>query len=166
MAPKFDEENRPKLHFILERIEGTRVHTMSKDDYEKAKLSTNEETELEIRNTPVSQVTQKAGALFSIAQTVSDKYDVVSIGRPAESSDAHDVDRDKYLVWTDLLNHPDLDDMVNKASTNLDSDLIEYIDTRTFWVLQEPDTDHHMTQAQLSTLFPVTFGFQDSTKST
>ena len=166
MTPKFDDENKPKFHFIFEKIAGGRILTQPIEDYERAKLSTGEEVEVEIQDTPVSEVTQKAGALFTIAEDVATDYDQVSIIRPAEIYHPHDVDLDGYHVWTNIQGHPDFGDMVNRASTNVDQHLTEYIDSRAFWVKQQPDSDHHMTNAQLSTRFKVVMNFQGTTSST
>jgi len=166
MTPKFDEENKPKFHFIFEKIEGGRILTQPISDYQNAKLSTGEEVEVEIKDTPVSEVTQKAGALFTIAEDVAADFDQVSVIRPAEVFDPHDIDLDSYHVWTNIRGHPDFSVMVNRASTNVDQDLSDYIDTRAFWVKQQPDSDHHMTNAELSTRFKVIMNFQGSTSST
>lgn len=166
MPPKFDDESRPKFHFIFEKIEGGRILTKPIADYENAKLSTGEEVEVEIKDTPVSEVTQKAGAIFTIAEDVSADYDQVSVIRPAEICDPHDVDLDGYHVWINIRGHPNFGDMLNKASTNVDQDLSDYIDTRAFWVKQEPTSDHHMKNAQLSTRFKVVLKFQGTTSST
>jgi hypothetical protein len=166
MSPKFDEENKPKLHFIFEKIEGTRILTMPLVAYEQAKLSTGEETEIVIQATPVGQVAQKAGAIIAIAELVAQDYEVVSVIRPADSSDTHDVDKDEYHVWTNIQAHPDFANMVNLASTNVDDDLLDYISPQTFWFKQPPDTEHHMTHAQLSTRFKVVLNFHGTTSST
>jgi len=166
MSPKFDEENKPKLHLIFERIGGTRILTMPLADYQQAKLSTGQETEIMIQDTPVGQVAKKAGAIIAVAEKVAEDYEVVSVIRPADSSDAHDVDKDEYHVWTNIQYHPRFDEMVNKASTHVDDDLIDYISPQTFWFKQPPDSDHHMTYAQLSTRFKVVLNFEGTTSST
>jgi hypothetical protein len=163
LPPRFDEYNKPKLHIMFERIAGTRILTMPLEDYKKAKLSTGKETEIVIQDTPVGQVAQKAGAILTIAEKESDDYEVVSVVRPAESTDDHDVDKDEYHVWINIQEHPDFDDMVNKASTNVDNDLLEYISPQTFWFKQPPDSDHHMTFEQLSIRFKGVINFEDPT---
>jgi hypothetical protein len=165
MSVKFDDENRPKLHLIFERIQGTRILTMPTSEYEKAKQSTGQEAEITIQVTPVGNVAQRAGAIIAIAEESSGDFEEVSVIRPAEPTDPHDVDKDVYHVWLNIQNHPDFNDMVNKASTNVDSDLLDYITPRSFWFKQPPDSEHHMTHAQLSTRFKVVMNFQGTTSS-
>ena len=163
MSARFDDENKPKLQLVYERIQGTRILTMPVADYEKAKLSTGQETEITIQATPVRHVAQRAGAIITIAEETADDFERVSVIRPAEPTDPHDVDKDEYHVWINIQDHPDFNDMVNRASTNVDADLLDYVSPRTFWFKQPPDSEHHMTYAQLSTRFKVVMNFQSTT---
>jgi len=165
MSARFNDARRPKLHLIFERIQETRILTMPSVDYERAKQSTGQETEITIQATPVGQVAQKVGAIIAIAEETTGDFERVSVIRPAEPTDLHDVDKDEYHVWINIQDHPDFDNMVNRASTNVDADLLDYITPRTFWFKQPPDSEHHMTSAQLSTRFKVVMNFQGTTSS-
>lgn len=165
-SSKFTEERRPKFHFKWEHIEDTRIFSMPIEDYEDARSSSGEMTEVEISKTPLSQVEEEAGHLISIAETISSDYERLSVLRSPDPGDTHEADRDEYEVWTNVLNHPSLDEMVNLASTNLDADLRDYLSPRAFLVKREPKEGHHLTAAELPERFPAIFEFPEEDEDT
>ncbi len=106
---------------------------------------------------PIYRATKEAGNLFSIAVKVTNDLELVSIGRPADPNDTYYADRDEYGAWTNVLNHPQLDEIVTMASTNLDDYLTAYLSQNVFWVKHGPEDHHHMTEEQLPPRFPAIF---------
>jgi len=66
----------------------------------------------------------------------------VSIYRFDEKDQPTPVNVDKYQVWLNLFECPEIKEIVRSASTSLDSNLHRFSDENVFLVLEEPGEDH------------------------
>lgn len=97
---------------------------------------------IDVNQTPLSKVGQDSLVLAAVANKSSVADARVSIYRFDEKDQPTPVNVDKYQVWLNLFECPQIKEIVRAASTSLDSNLRCFSDENVILVLEEPGEDH------------------------
>jgi hypothetical protein len=98
--------------------------------------------EISVAQTPMAGVASRASVVRTLVQQSSSAAGQVTIIRFDEKDVPTPYNLDKYTVWTNVLAHPSLRDMISGASTELNSNFRQFATETVFLVKQDPGPDH------------------------
>lgn len=130
----------PKLHaFLTHRYN---VFSMSRDIWERVKPPNQEPVLVDLDRTPLQRVS--APGVHAVAQAVEGTEYRVSIYRPDVNDIAKGflINTDHYRLWEGFPASLNLTQIVNRATTGLDDNLLAYIEERVFLVKDRHGADH------------------------
>lgn len=132
----------PRLCAYLKRSEGRSFIVMPREHWNLLNVNSTNIVNIDVNLTPLSKVAQDSLVLAAVANKSSVADANVSIYRLDEKDHPMPVNMDKYKVCLNLLERPEINEIVRAASTSLDSDLRRFVDENVFLILEEPGEEH------------------------
>jgi hypothetical protein len=133
----------PRFRYMFERVEGTSVLTVRRDDWFTFVGTLGQPVVLDVRSTPISRVTEVSSVVASIAHQFGPANARFSVFRHDPADEPTPINQDEYDVWTDLSQHPRFSEMVAAASsTTKPEDVSAFCEENVFFVKREPGPDH------------------------
>ena len=132
----------PRFRFWWERVEGTSILRMSREDWDDLVGLLGEPVAVDVRETPLAGVAQASSVVASVAHRFGPATARLSVFRYDQADEPTPINQDEYDVWTDLAAHPRLGEMVNAASTSLDPNFHSFCRENVFLVKREAGADH------------------------
>jgi hypothetical protein len=105
--------------------------------------------EIDARRTPVAGVAHDAARVAVVANQLGPSDARVSVYRYDPADAPKDWNADNYAVWLNLESHTDIRELVNRASTSYDDNLVQYLRKNVFWVKEDHGDDHWLSYDQL-----------------
>lgn len=133
--------NAPRICAFLKKTEGRSVIVMPREDWNALQVGSTNLVQIDINETPLVRVAEDSCVLAVVALKYGPSSGRVSVYRHDEK-DKKPVNVDHYSVWLDLVGHPNIQEMVQAASTSLDDNLRQFSDENVFLVLENKGDDH------------------------
>ena len=121
-------------------------------DWDAVGVNSTNVVQIDACRTPIARVTQDASRLAIVAHQLGLSDARVSVYRYDESDQPTPWNVDHYSVWLNINTHPEIHEMVNRASTSYDDNLVRYLGENVFWVKEEPGDDHWLPELPTSVL--------------
>jgi len=131
----------PRIQAFIKKTQGRSVIVMPRDDWDTLEAKGTNLVQIDIRETPMARVAEDSCVLAAVAQKYGPSDGRVSVYRYHEK-DPKPINVDHYSVWLDLVGHPQIQEMVQAASTSLDDNLRRFSKENVFLVLEHPGDDH------------------------
>jgi len=128
----------PRFRCVWERIEGTSVLAMPRDEWNTAVGTLGVPVVLDVRTPLVSPVAHAVSIVASIAHEFGPATARVSIFRYDAGDAPTPINLDDYDVWTDLTCHPKLPKVITAASTSDNENFRAYCREHVFCVKRPP----------------------------
>lgn len=135
----------PRFKFYWEKVEDTSVLIMKRNDWDTVIGNPISPIIFEVNSTPLSGITHISSVAASVAHQYGPENANIEIYRYDDKDTPYIINQDTYNVWTDLSSHPNLQDMIAKASTSYNDSFKEYIEENVFIVKNKPGPDHWLT---------------------
>lgn len=138
------KHHAPKLEAYWNRFEG-QLLTMLRDDWNGADYPLGQIVRIDLSNTPLSALADKAEFIGAVAKRISQNIVEILAYRhdPKDSPNAINVYR--YFAHEAFPAGMDLEEMVNKASTRMDTNLQGYLGETVFFTYgMLPFGQHHI----------------------
>ena len=135
----------PRFKFYWERVEGTSVLTMRRQDWDTVVGSLGAPVAFDVRSTPLSGITHTSSVVASVAHHYGNATARISVFRHDADDAPYPINQDKYDVWTDLSAHPRLNEMITAAATSYDENFRNYCQENVFLIKIQPGPDHWLT---------------------
>jgi hypothetical protein len=105
--------------------------------------------EIDARRTPIAGLARDAAHVAIVANQLGPSNSRVSVYRYDPADAPKDWNADHYAVWLNLESHTDIRELVNRASTSYDNNLVQYLRENVFWVKEDHRNDHWFSYDQL-----------------
>lgn len=132
----------PRFRFMWERIEGTSILTMPREDWATLVGTPGIPVSVDVRSTPLAGVTHVSSVVASVAHQFGPASARVSIFRYDAADAPTPINLDDYDVWTDLSAHPRLPEMLTAASVSDNENFRAFCREHVFFVKRQPGPDH------------------------
>jgi len=140
---------RPRFIFYLEKVEGRKVLTMPKRDWDKIPTHYGDPVKIDIMQIPMSAVKSNATIIAVTATRFTDKPSMVDIYRE-DKRDPKPINKDTYIVLENIVNHSDYHKIVIAASTNDNQNLRNYLNKNVFLIKKDQTEDHWLSELPLN----------------
>jgi hypothetical protein len=131
----------PRFHAYLERVENRSVLIMPRIEWQKIKPVERTPVPVEITDTPMAAVAQRASIVATVAVQFSSSPEI-HIYRYDQRDAPNVYNLDRYSVWEDLPSSRSYEQIVAAASTNDDENLRSFMRENVFLVKLSPGPDH------------------------
>ena len=126
-------------------LEGREVMVMSRRDWEQAsRLPEGEMDQIDLRPTPIADVTRDSRIEAAVAVRKSPVEVVVEVYRYDPVDMPCSINLDRYRVWERLPPHRNLAAMVNAASTEDNPNMRGFLDDHVFFIKDVVRNGHHL----------------------
>ena len=130
---------------MFQHVENASALTMSKKDWLSAVSVPDEYVELDVSGTPMSAVEKEATLLAAVATRHSSGTGQVEIYRDDPRDAPNNVNADLFTVWENIQQHPKFEQIVSDASTEINQNLLQYLDENVLLVPQRKSASHWST---------------------
>jgi len=140
----------PRFRLYWSKVEDFSILTMPREQWEGFQVSGEEPVLVDISATPVSGVARDASVVASVATQRSPATGRLAIFRWDEKDLPTPYNKDEYVVWTNLADHPRLAEMINAASTSDNENFRAFCREHVFLVKAQPGDDHWLSALPMS----------------
>ena len=131
-----------RFRFSWERIEGTSILIMPREDWNTLVGSLGVPVAFDVRSTPLAGVAHVSSVVASVAHQFGSATARVSVFRHDAADAPLPINQDEYDVWTNLSAHPRLSEMITAASTSDNENFRAFRREHVFFVKRQPGPDH------------------------
>jgi len=126
-------------------MHGCNVLWMPRSDWKKMQMSFSDHVQLEIDNLPISKVAQNATVVAIEAYlSIGGNYQV-DIYRLDPNDYPKEYNKDTYYVNENMLHIPNYNEIVQKASTEDNDNLREFLSNNVCMIKKAKPENHHLT---------------------
>ncbi len=118
---------------------------MPRTDWEAVRGPTTQLVTIAVEGTPMKGLAREASLIGAVASRSSSGGEEVAIYR-YDPLDAKPINTDRYVVLTNLTDHPQLDDFITAASTARNPNLDKFLADNVLLIKTEPGRDHWISE--------------------
>lgn len=119
---------------------------MPKNDWLELVGEGGKAVKVDVRATPLGGVADASSVVASVAHQFGPVEARYSIYRYDEEDAPTPYNHDEYDVWTDLVAHPQLTEMITAASTEDNHNFRSFAGENVFFTRREPGPDHWLAR--------------------
>ncbi len=157
-----DRARAPKLQAFLERRYGPTVIVTPLADWNALSVGSTQLVRIEADRTPIAHVAQDAARVAVVASQIGPSNARVSVYRHDLADAPKDWNTDHYSVLLNLEQHTNIHELVNRASTSYNANLLQYFRENVFWVKEDHGDDHWLSYDELPAVVRAIVGIRST----
>lgn len=137
-------ENCPRFHSYITR--NTHIYWLEKSSWALIEKNYNKILEVDIDFTPLSSIGKSDNFILADYNIDQDNVQTIEIYR-YDNKDPKPINKDKYLLIADIFEYygeKTIETIVTKASTELNQNLVDNLNTHIILKKIKPGYDHHL----------------------
>lgn len=152
------QEKPPRIQAYLEHAQGRSAFASPRSQWDSLLIDSTQAVTIDVTNTPIGAVAHEASLIAAVANRTSTGGGRVTVYRLDPKDQHTPVNVDHYSVWTDIASHPQIEEFVSAASTDLNPNLRQYLTENVLWVKEEPGADHWLSVVPSSVVTAIRIG--------